>query len=73
MHKVSPTIAEIDALRKTAGTEPVVMINLLKFRDQDGIAAYLRYMNACELANCSPRGKVIYSGGAGADIGDGEI
>jgi hypothetical protein len=71
MRKLSPTIEEIEALRKTMPPGPVVMVNLLKFKPDGGRDAYAKYMQAATPA--APAGmRVVYSGKAGTDMAAGE-
>jgi len=76
--KLSPTVEEIEELRITAPKGPVVMINLLKFRSDNGRAAYRRYLEVAWRAVAelesggAPPLKNLYSGRAGKDVADGE-
>jgi hypothetical protein len=69
MPKLSPTVEEIEALRHAAPPVPVVMVNLLKFRGVQGRIAYAHYVRAGSDA-AVPGMRVVYSGRAGADLGD---
>ena len=67
MNKLSPTVEEIEALRKSAPPGPVVMVNLLKFKPDGGREAYFKYIQAATPA--APKGmRIVYSGKAGADV-----
>jgi uncharacterized protein (DUF1330 family) len=71
MKKLSPTIEEIEVLRKTMPPGPVVMVNLLKFKPDGGREAYARYLQAATSAMPADY-RVLYCGKAGADVADGE-
>ena len=71
MKKLSPTVEEIEALRKTMPPGPVVMVNLLKFKPDGGREAYFKYIQAATPAATEGM-RVVYSGKAGVDIADGE-
>ncbi len=71
MKKLSPTVEELEALRKAAPPGPVVMVNLLKFKPDGGRGAYAKYAQAA--SQDGPQGmRVIYSGSAGVDMAGGE-
>ena len=74
MAKLSPTVAEIETLRKTAPKGPVVMINLLKFLPDGGREAYKRYIEASTRASVDlgTEMKVLHAATAGTDVADGE-
>ena len=69
--KVSPTVEEIEALRKTVPPGPVVMINLLRFRPKGGREAYARYLQVASSV-APPEVSLRYVGNAGADVAAGE-
>ena len=71
MVKLTPTIEEIDALRKTIPRGPVVIVNLLKFKPGTGREAYRRYMAAARPASF-PGVEILYAGAAWRDVGTGE-
>ena len=68
--KVSPTVEEIEALRKIVPPGPVVMINLLKFRPDGGREAYGRYLQVAT-SIAPPEVSLRYVGSAGADVAAG--
>ncbi len=73
MSNLEPTSEQFAALAARPGDEPVVMVNLLKFRADGGRASYARY--AQEVAPHLQRvgGTVRYAGSAPTQvIGDGE-
>lgn len=71
MQKLTPTVAEIEALRATIAPGPVVIVNLLKFKAAGGRAAYARYL--AEASKCAyPDMELVYAGAAFADFGAGE-
>lgn len=72
MPKVSPTVAEIEAMRTTVPPGPVVIVNLVKFQPGDGKANYARYMEASRPAIQNAGVEVLYAGKAGKDIADDE-
>jgi uncharacterized protein (DUF1330 family) len=71
MRKLSPTVEEIEALRRTVPPGPVVMVNLLKFKPDGGREAYAKYLQATTPV-VPPGMRILYSGKAGADVADGE-
>jgi uncharacterized protein (DUF1330 family) len=71
MSKLSPTVEEIDGLRRIAPKGPIVMINLLKFRPGDGRQYYKRYIEIT--TTVMPQGTtILYTGQAGRDVAAGE-
>lgn len=74
MSKLSPTVAEIDALRKSAPKGPVVMVNLLKFLPDGGREAYKRYMETATRAaqDAKTEMRVLHAATAGPDVAGGE-
>ena len=46
MTKLSPTVEEIEAMRKEVPPGPVVMVNLVRFKPGGGKAAYGEYIKA---------------------------
>jgi hypothetical protein len=71
MTKLTPTLEELHALRKTMPPGPVVMVNLLKFKPDGGREAYAKYARAA--AGAAPEGmRIVYAGTAGPDIAGGE-
>lgn len=77
MTKVSPTFQELEELRHLDHNGPVVMINVIKFRDGVGREKFQQYL---ELAGQYWQGaatkgvlppRLIYTGRAGKDLGDG--
>ena len=74
MPKLSPTVEEIEALRKDAPDGPVVMINLLKFRPDGEREAFMEYMKIAATVHPAdkPPGRMLYSGVAGKDVADNE-
>jgi uncharacterized protein (DUF1330 family) len=70
---LEPTHEQMAVLAARPADVPVVMVNLLKFRADDGRASYARY--ALEVVPHLQRvgGKVLFSGSAPTQvIGDGE-
>jgi hypothetical protein len=61
MTKLTPTIEEIEALRKTTPPGPVVIVNLLKFKPEGGREAYARYMSEASRSSY-PGVEIIYAG-----------
>jgi uncharacterized protein (DUF1330 family) len=70
---VYPTPEQIDALRKDPSTEPIVMLNLLKFRDKaqypdgrktdlSGMQAYMLYGEAMRKVVEREGGKFVFLG-----------
>jgi hypothetical protein len=75
VNKLSPTLEEIDQLRRDAPEGPVVMVNLLKFRPDGGRQAYQRYLGMASAAfepDFGPPPKLVYAGPAGTDLAAGE-
>lgn len=69
---LEPTPEQYEALAARPADQPVVMVNLLKFRD-GGEASYLRYVAAAGPHLQRVGGTVRYAGAAPAQIiGDGE-
>lgn len=71
MNKLTPTIEEIEALRRTVPPGPVVIVNLLKFKPGGGRAAYARYMEAARAA-AFPGVEILHAGVAVGDVAAGE-
>ena len=71
MVKLTPTVEEIEALRKTIPPGPVVIVNLLKFKPQGGREAYVRYLKEAGRASY-PGVEIVYAGTAVRDVGGGE-
>ena len=70
---LEPTPDQIAALVARPADEPVVMINLLQFRGDDGRQSYLRYIQEVTPHLQRVGGTVRYAGEApGVVIGDGE-
>lgn len=70
--KLTPTPAEIDALRNTVPPGPVTIVNLLKFKPGSAArAAYRRYMEGARPAS-NPDMDIVFAGPAMADVGGGE-
>jgi uncharacterized protein (DUF1330 family) len=70
---LEPTAEQMAALAARPADAPVVMVNLLKFRADGGIASYARYAQAVVPHLQRVGGKVLYSGSAPTQvIGDGE-
>lgn len=72
MNKLSPTVEEIEALRRDAAPGPVVIINLLKFKADGGREAYVRYMRTASAVSDDSGVELIYTGAAGPDVAGGE-
>jgi uncharacterized protein (DUF1330 family) len=71
--QVVPTTNPRELLAGLAPDEPVVMINLLHFKQPDGAEHYGRYARGVVVHLESVGGRVLYSGSAKASIvGDGE-
>jgi uncharacterized protein (DUF1330 family) len=64
---VNPSQQSIDALSLRADNDPVIMVNLLRFRGDEGRASYARYGAVSGREISSRGGRVIYHGVA---IGD---
>ena len=71
MTKLTPTLEELAALRKTIAPGPVVIVNLLKFKPDGGRAAYARYMAEAS-RSAYPGIEILYTGTAAKDVGGGE-
>lgn len=71
MAKLTPTVEEIEALRKTIPPGPVVIVNLLKFKPEGGREAYVRYLQEASRASY-PGVEIVYAGNAVRDVGGGE-
>lgn len=64
---MSPLKVNIDEIKKFARNpdeSPVVMLNLLKFREQGGAASYARYMKEASSLISAVGGRMIYLGKA---------
>ena len=71
MTKLTPTIEEMEALRASVPSGPIVVLNLLKFKPDGGREAYARYVQ--ETFHTLPAGtRIVYSGKAGPLLADGE-
>lgn len=62
---LTPSAAEIESLREQVGPGPVVMVNLLKFREPNGREAMARYGQVTAPLVARSRGEVVYAGEAG--------
>jgi uncharacterized protein (DUF1330 family) len=70
---LEPTPEQIEALAARPADEPVVMINLLQFRDDGGRQSYIRYIREVTPHLQRVGGTVRYAGEApGTVIGEGE-
>jgi uncharacterized protein (DUF1330 family) len=70
---LEPTPGQFEALAARSADEPVVMINLLKFRADGGRQSYIRYAQEVLPHLQRVGGTVRYSGASpGQVIGDGE-
>lgn len=65
---LTPTTGEVEALREQVGPGPVVMVNLLKFRQPEGLAAFGRYGQITAPLIQRQQGEVLYAGRAGPVI-----
>ena len=66
--KISPTVEELEQLAETVPPGPVVIINLLKFKDDPGAReAYARYMQGAAKAS-HPDIEILHAGSAAAEI-----
>ncbi len=72
MPKLSPTVAEIEAMRSEVPPGPVVMVNLVKFKPGGGKKAYGQYIKATMPAAQHAGIELIYAGVAGKDVAAGE-
>ena len=71
--QVIPTTNPRELLAGLAADEPVVMINLLQFKQPDGVEHYKLYARGVVVHLEGVGGRVLYSGSAKAFvIGDGE-
>ena len=71
--QVIPSTNPRELLAGLAPGEPVVMINLLQFKEPDGVEHYRRYAQGVVPHLEAVGGRVLYSGSAKAFvIGDGE-
>lgn len=62
---LTPTVSQVEALREQVGPGPVVMLNLLKFRQPGGREAMARYGAVSGPLVMRSRGEVVYAGEAG--------
>ena len=62
---LTPEPEEVEALRGQVGPGPVVMVNLLKFKQPDGLAAMARYGEITAPLIQRQKGEVVYAGQAG--------
>lgn len=62
---LTPTVSQVEALREQVGRGPVVMLNLLKFRQPGGREAMARYGAVSGPLVMRSRGEVVYAGEAG--------
>jgi uncharacterized protein (DUF1330 family) len=70
---VDPTPEQFARLAKTPDAGPIVMINLLSFRQPDGLASYERYGAAVQACLDAVGGTPVYVGaGLQQVVGDGE-
>ena len=74
MSKLSPTVEEIEVMRKEVPLGPVVMVNLVKFKPGGGKAAYGEYIKATSgaAAQSGANIEILYAGRAGKDVAAGE-
>lgn len=74
MAKLSPTVAEIEAMRNEVPPGPVVMVNLVKFKPGGGKEAYGQYIKATTgaAAQSGAAIELLYAGRAGKDVAAGE-
>ena len=72
-HSLEPTPEQFAALAARPGDAPVVMVNLLKFKQPGGLERYLQYGQEVAPHVERVRGKVRYGGAAPTVvIGEGE-
>jgi uncharacterized protein (DUF1330 family) len=62
---LTPSADEIEALRDQVAPGPVVMVNLLKFKQPGGLAAMARYGTVTAPLIQRQKGEVVYAGQAG--------
>ena len=62
---LTPEPAELEALRARVDPGPVVMVNLLKFKQPDGRAAFGRYGQITAPLIQREKGEIVYAGQAG--------
>jgi uncharacterized protein (DUF1330 family) len=62
---LTPTVSQVEALREQVGPGPVVMLNLLKFRQPGGREAMARYGAVSGPLVMRSRGEVVYAGEGG--------
>ena len=67
-----PDEATLDALRR-APEGPVVMLNLLKFREPEGREAYKRYGAIAATPVRESQGRIIFAGAAGPVLTGSEV
>lgn len=65
---LTPSVSEIEALREQVAPGPVVMLNLLKFREPGGRDAMARYGQVTAPLVARSQGEVVYAGEAGPVI-----
>ncbi|WP_374023981.1 DUF1330 domain-containing protein [Mycobacterium sp. HNNTM2301] len=72
-NSLEPTAEQFAALAVRPANEPVVMVNLLKFKTPDGVAAYQRY-GVAVIPHLQRAGAVVRYAGIAPTvvIGDGE-
>jgi uncharacterized protein (DUF1330 family) len=69
---LTPDPEQIHALRNEVGAGPVVMVNLLKFKQPDGLAAMARYGQITAPLIQRQNGEVLYAGNAGPVVAGSE-
>lgn len=69
---LTPGPAELEALRDQVEPGPVVMINLLKFKQPGGREAFGRYGQVSGPLILRQQGEVVYAGEAGPVIAGGQ-
>lgn len=71
MGRFTPEIHEAEALRERVGEGPVVMVNLLKFKQPGGLEAFSRYGAVTAPLFQEAGAEVIYSGSGGPVLAGG--
>ena len=68
MEVLTPTPAELAALRDEMGPGPVVMVNLIKFKEPGGAARFGEYAQLTAPLLRAAGTEVVYSGSAGPSL-----
>ena len=64
----TPSLEELESLRNRVGDGPVVVVNLIKFREPDGLARFGDYARLTAPLLEKAGAEVVYSGQAGPSL-----